>query len=284
MASDRPSLRRAASGFAGRTRFRAGVLAGRIAARRLAGQRLLRRLVRVTPRGVFVVVGANDGQQDEQFGVLHAARGWSGVLVEPHPQAFARLSDRFAGSERIRLANVAIAESDGTRPFYGIEPPASPADAELFGSYDLIASLSRETIVSHGWLEDAERRVTSTEVECLRFDSLRERYGLDRVDCLLIDAEGYDLRILETVDLERQRPRLIAYEHLHLGDAARARARELLAEAGYATLEEGYDTWCLDRTPPDSLSALWPRLKARREAMTSATAAAPSKATRSGSR
>ena len=35
----------------------------------------------------------------------------------------------------------------------------------------------------------------------------------------------------------------------------------LLEGNGYAVLEEGYDTWCLDRAPGDALSELWPGLE-----------------------
>jgi FkbM family methyltransferase len=232
--------------------------------RRRAGQRLIAGLLRVVPEGVFVVVGANDGHQDEHLDALYAEPGWGGVMVEPEPSAVARLAGNFGDRRNIALANVAVADRDGRLPLYGVEPPRAAAaeDArwELFGTYDLVSSLSRETILGHDWIAGVEDRITVEEVECLRFESLCDRYEIERIDCLLIDAEGYDLEILEGIDFPRHRPRLLIYEHFHLGGQGRARAREIVAANGYESIEEGWDTWCLDRSPDDALSALFPEL------------------------
>jgi hypothetical protein len=74
---------------------------------------------------------------------------------------------------------------------------------------------------------------------------------------LLIDTEGHDWEILRSVDFARWRPRLVIYEHYHLSPVARSAAREHLGLVGYETMEEGFDTFCLDTSVDDALTDLW---------------------------
>ncbi len=95
-------------------------------------------------------------------------------------------------------------------------------------------------------IPDIESRIVSSEVTALTFESLCRRNRVERVDLLLIDTEGHDWQILRSIDLDRHRPRLVIYEHYHLSARDRAAAREHLARHGYETMEEGFDTFCLD--------------------------------------
>jgi hypothetical protein len=80
------------------------------------------------------------------------------------------------------------------------------------------------------------------------------------VDLLAIDTEGYDWEILRTIDLARWHPRVLIYEHYHLDDADRAGCRAHVEAAGYETMEEGFDTFCLDTALDDALTEAWRRL------------------------
>ncbi|OLE96238.1 MAG: hypothetical protein AUG75_22840 [Cyanobacteria bacterium 13_1_20CM_4_61_6] len=88
-------------------------------------------------------------------------------------------------------------------------------------------------------------------------DTLLERSQASHVDLLLIDTEGHDWEILRSIDFARWRPRLVIYEHYHLSPTARAAAREQLGLVGYETMEEGFDTFCLDTSVDDALTDLW---------------------------
>jgi hypothetical protein len=98
-------------------------------------------------------------------------------------------------------------------------------------------------------------------VPCLTFASLLAAHGLERVDLLLTDTEGHDWEILRSIDLAAHHPRVVVYEHYHLAVDDRADCRSHLRAHGYALLEEGFDTFCLDTAPADALSDLWPRLR-----------------------
>ena len=229
--------------------------------RRHIGPKLLRAFAESYPAATFIEVGANDGQQHDHLARMIAAGQWRGLMVEPHPEAFARLRQAYGDNERVILVNSAIADRDGRIPFYEIAAPMSKRDWELVGSYDALGSLSKEALLSHSWIADVEQRIVETEVECIRFESLCESHSIDQLDLLLIDTEGYDFEILRGADLERLSPRLLIYEHAMLTDRDYAECRAMLEHLGYGLVEEWLDTWCLDLRHEDALTARWRELR-----------------------
>ena len=229
--------------------------------RRLAAPRLLRAFAAAYPQAVFVEVGSNDGEQHDHLRPFILQGGWRGVMVEPQPHVFARLERNYAGVGRVALERLAIAAHDGTVPFFYPAPP-EPGEPGLPDWYDGIGSLSREAVLSHAeHIPGLERRLVRDDVPCLTFASLCARHALDRVDLLVLDTEGMDWEILRSIDLAAHHPRLLVYEHFHLGPGDRAACRAHVESHGYETMEEGFDTFCLDPAPRDRLWRAWRRLR-----------------------
>lgn len=227
--------------------------------RRLAGRRLLRAFADACPDAVFVEIGANDGVKDDHLRPYILGGRWTGVMVEPVPYVFEKLRANYAGRDGVRFENAAIAETDGTMPFFHLGEGAAGEDPHW---YDEIGSFSRETVLQHARQVPAlEERLAETEVPVLTFTSLCERHALDRVDIVVIDTEGYDGRLVRAFPFDRFRPRVLVYEHFHLSRTERTGTRAHLHSHGYETLEEGMDTFCLDTQPDDALTKKWRRLR-----------------------
>jgi FkbM family methyltransferase len=227
--------------------------------RNMAGPRLLRAFAGRYPEAFFVEVGSNDGEQHDHLRPLIHAHAWRGIMVEPVPYVFERLRDGYAGLDRVILENSAIADRDGRLPFFHL---AEAGDGEeLPRWYDGIGSFSRDNVLAHGrHIDGIAARLVETEVSCLTFDSLLRKHGVERVDLLLVDTEGYDWELLRAIDLETWMPRLVVYEHYHLSRDDRAACRAHLERLGYEAMEEGFDTFCLDTRLADRLTAQWRRL------------------------
>ena len=230
--------------------------------RRLAAPKLLRAFADAYPRARFVEIGSNDGRKHDQLRPFILRREWRGIMVEPVPHIFERLRENYGGIDRLALENVAIADHDGTVEFFY---PAAPAEGEarrLPEWYDGIGSLSREAVLSHApQIPDLEARLRTAELPCVTFATLLERNGLDRVDLVLVDTEGSDARIVRGLGLAERRPRLLVYEHFHLGPEERAECAAYVRAQGYETMEEGFDTYCLDAGPDDALTRTWRGLR-----------------------
>jgi FkbM family methyltransferase len=222
--------------------------------------RLLRAFAARYPRAVFIEIGSNDGEQHDHLRAHIVSRQWSGVMVEPVPYVFARLQANYGGNPRIALENAAISGRDGLLPFFHLRDAGEDERADLPDWYDGIGSFQRAAILSHApQMPDIERRIVEQVVPTLRFDSLCARHGIERPDLVVIDTEGHDWEIVRNIDLAKQGPRLLIYEHFHLSAADRAVCRAHLDAAGYETEEEGFDTICL-WPEKDRLSRLFNRL------------------------
>ena len=163
---------------------------------------------------------------------------WRGVLVEPIPYIFAKLKANYPDKDRFELANVAIGE-DGKVPFYYVDKAAINDLPDLPYWYDQLGSFDRAHIVKEldGVLEPYIR---SMEVESLHLGSLLDRYEISKIDVLHIDAEGYDWKVLQQLDLSRFRPAFILCEHHHLSHDEREAALAFMA-TDYEVLRVGID-------------------------------------------
>jgi FkbM family methyltransferase len=243
------------------TRIRQRLRLRRVA-RRLAAPKLLRAFAESYPEAFFVEIGANDGEQHDHLGPLVRSHPWRGIMVEPVPYIFERLRNNYAGIDRVILEHAAIADRDGRLPFYHLSEPEPDEVPDLPDWYDGIGSFSRETVLSHApQIPDIEGRLVTAEVPCLTLDSLLRKHGVERVDLLVVDTEGYDYEILRSLDFTKHHPRLVVYEHFHLDPEQRDATRRRLEEAGYQTMEEGFDTFCHDPQRDDALTRAWRRAR-----------------------
>ena len=235
---------------------------GRRIWKRLAGPKLLDAFAERYPRAFFVEIGSNDGERFDHLRGLIRNREWRGIMVEPVPYVFARLRDNYGGVDRVALENAAIADRDGTLPLYHLREATPEEREQLPGWYDAIGSFSREAVLGHAReIPDVAERLVRTEVPCLSFDSLCRKHGVERVDLLVTDTEGYDFELLGNIDLDEHHPRLVVYEHFHLDPEERDACRSYMRDAGYETMEEGFDTWCLDTGADDEVTRTWRGLR-----------------------
>ena len=251
-------LRRARGAVIERLRRRVRRARYRRMLRRMAGPKLLAALATALPRATFVEIGANDGEQHDHLRPYILATEWSGLMVEPVPYVFERLRRNYGHLERVRLVNAAVAGEDGTVAFHHLAPPEGDAEPEW---YDGIGSLSRDVVLAHAARFPGVRdRVVTSEVPALTYPSLLARNGVERVDLLVIDTEGLDWQILRGVDLTRDPPWLILFEHYHLDPDDRAAAHAHLRAHGFETMEEGFDTFAA-RPGLDALDRVWRRAR-----------------------
>ena len=69
-----------------------------------------------------------------------------------------------------------------------------------------------------------------------------QREYVKKVDLLQIDCEGYDWKILQTIDLGLWKPKIINFESALLSEENKRQSRLFLEKQGYAWFEYGLDT------------------------------------------
>jgi len=70
----------------------------------------------------------------------------------------------------------------------------------------------------------------------------RLHVGIDRVDLLQVDVEGYDAEVVRMFDFDRWRPSIVNFEHTHLSPRDHESAMRHLVSHGYQIATTGVDT------------------------------------------
>jgi FkbM family methyltransferase len=179
------------------------------------------------PRLTFLQIGAFDGVGDDDLRELVTAYKLRGVLVEPQPAAFSRLQENYRNHPQVTLLRAAIAETEGTRDLYCHRSHASMA-----------ASFDRQHLRKHGI---RDRDIVIQQVPCHTVESALRTAGMDNVDLIQIDAEGYDWPIIRSIDLNRIRPRIMRFEYRHMSDSDADACLAHLADSGYRFIVEMKD-------------------------------------------
>jgi FkbM family methyltransferase len=159
----------------------------------------------------FVVdVGASDGRTlSNSFPFL--SLGWSGILIEPLPAAFERLSALYADRGDVACVQAACGARDGVAE---LQVGADP----LGMTSTLTTRTSSETVTV------PVRSLTSV---------LASAGAPSEPAALFVDAEGMDYEVLSGLDFDRFRPRIVITEDdMRDPDKHAAKAR-LLEDRGY---------------------------------------------------
>ncbi len=147
------------------------------------------------PDGFYVDIGANDPDILSNTKLFYM-RGWRGINVEPEPNLHAKLC-----SQRTRDVNIkaGVGPKPGLMTFYRMS-------ADTLSSFNKQAALQAGKL--YGGTLIAEEQ---TQVVALR-DLLTEHLNGRKIDFMSVDAEGYDLAVLESNDWLRFRPSVIIVE------------------------------------------------------------------------
>jgi FkbM family methyltransferase len=192
----------------------------------------------------FIQIGANDGLRNDPVREFVVRDGWHGVFVEPLPTVFAELKKNYPGSRfaGLHFENVAVSRQDGeTLEFWTFSDTflasLTPDDRVNYVQKSSFNRTHVEEFVRHDPL--GERALQRIVVPCVTASTLAARYFPDGAfDLLVIDAEGYDKIILDSIDFSRTRPRVIFFESKYLGADADGIHRRL-ESAGYRVRRVG---------------------------------------------
>jgi FkbM family methyltransferase len=156
---------------------------------------VLARALKHVESGRYVDIGANDPVADSVSYAFYD-RGWSGITVEPVPMYADRLRQLRPRDQVVQAA--ITGHGDGTITLHQI------ADTGLSTLVDDVSAEHRGA----GW------EVEDITVETRRLDTLLEEAGWEGHDIhfVVIDTEGAERDVLETVDLHRWRPWVLVIE------------------------------------------------------------------------
>lgn len=140
--------------------------------------------------GFYVEAGAVDGFFESNTYYLERFRGWRGVLIEPVPDMFRRITVNRPYAKAFNCALVASNFGKTTVPIY-------PDHAMSYINTD--SSL-------------AGRGSKYINVPARTLTSVLDEANVGQIDLLSLDVEGFEIHVLGGLDLMRHRPRYILIE------------------------------------------------------------------------
>ena len=176
----------------------------------------------------FVQIGANDGVRADPISSYVKRLGLKGLLVEPLPDVFEELKSNYASESQLQFANVAVSESMGAIKMYRFHP-----EADVNDDFQGMATLRKGKLERLAKRVRIEGRIEEVSVESVTARSLFTAHGIQKISMLLIDAEGYDLRILRDVFDIPVHPLVVQFEHVNLSKSERAYSRRLLKDSSH---------------------------------------------------
>ena len=156
--------------------------------------------------GTFVEAGAVDGFFESNTYWLERFEGWNGVLIEPSRDMFNRLEFNRPRSLHFNCALVAHEDNGKTMSLIGHHATAT--------------------------IQRSEGNESSSSVVVGRsLSSILDESGVNEIDFLSLDVEGFERDVLNGIDFDRHAPKVILIECL-TEDALQI-ISEFLARKGY---------------------------------------------------
>ena len=202
---------------------------------------LLNALLKSTPGELQLVqVGANDGvSSDPIYGfITRYPSRVRGVVVEPVKDYFNQLVENYRHVPGIVPVNMAIHRHEKEMTIYRVDPlkqKSLPAWTKGIASFN----------PSHHELgQTPPDAMIPEKVKCASLDELLKTHALTRLDLLQIDTEGYDAEIIDGIDFNVTRPRIVRFEHGRLRSMSKETFQHIRARlhgAGYELMIEPFD-------------------------------------------
>lgn len=177
--------------------------------------------------GYFVEFGATNGVDLSNSHLLETAFGWSGLLVEP-----AKCWHSDLHTNRTSIVDTRCVWKESGREM----------------NFKEVAVKELSTLQELGGDDNSDRvreKATTYKVKTVSLNDLLDEHHAPRlVDYLSIDTEGSELHILQALDFEKYRFRVITCEHNY--SATRNHIHLLLKRNGYVRRYEAisqFDDW-----------------------------------------
>lgn len=189
---------------------------------------IVRRLFDGVQRGFYVDVGAHHPLRYSNTCHFHR-RGWRGINIDADPAAIAEF--RRARPHDVNLA-LGVSDAGGALAFHVFSDPA-------LNTFDPQLAAARAAMPGYC-------QIAVVEVPVRRLDEILAEHlpPTQPIHLLNVDAEGYDLNVLQSNDWTRYRPRCVLVEarRITLEQLADNSTHRFMHSLGYRLLAKSVNT------------------------------------------
>lgn len=144
--------------------------------------------------GTFCSLGENDGKTFSNVRAL-AELGWTGVMIEPDPEPFVKLSELYKEYKGLYTYQYAISDHNGKKMLQTSSSLLGQGDSGLVSTFN-----ASEMKRFYGAV-----KYTPIEVQVYTWNTARNRWAIRNFDFISLDIEGDELKVLPDIDLTNTR-------------------------------------------------------------------------------
>ncbi len=186
----------------------------------------------------FVQVGSNDGIKNDPIHKYIVKNAWKGILVEPDIANFERLRKNYFWAKNLVFENTGIGPNRGEMLFHRIKE----IRADEPGWYDQIGSFDEATFLKNiKYGKDLNKRISTEHIQVITFDELIQRHNFLHIDLLHTDTEGFDFKILRSIDFSKHVIKLVLFEGKWMSSPELKEIILYLRKYGYRIFRCGID-------------------------------------------
>ena len=175
----------------------------------------------------FIQVGANDGKSFDPIYKWVTSRKWKGILIEPLPHLVEKLKQNYdCCLDKLCIEQVAISDLEEEAEIYYI-PERYWTELPTYARG--LSGLDKD----RNELRYFSEYIDKEKVECVTLESIVKKHQINDCDLLVIDAEGYDLKVLKSLNLWKLKPKIIYLEYFHLTQKEKKETMSILVENDY---------------------------------------------------
>jgi FkbM family methyltransferase len=211
-------------------------------------ENILQPLINKEKINKIIQVGANDGQSDD-FLFKCFNKDLDAILIEPIEDAFLKLKENYKKFQKVKCLNLAVDVENGSKEIFSV-------NREYYKFYqkkykktnvdwlNILSSFYKEHLINHGIKKN---HITSNNIQCKTFSKLIDDYDYHDVDLLIVDTEGYDVKLINNfIETLKIKP-MIIFEWIHVEKIEIEILFKKLENLNYEFLKLGRDLICFQR-------------------------------------
>jgi FkbM family methyltransferase len=153
--------------------------------------------------GNILDIGANDGKILSNS--LHfIENGWGGTLIEAAPKPFNKMVEIHKENDKVQCLNMCLSDVTEKFTFYHNVTHLNKNDS------DLLSTISKDSFLGSS---KSGNPFDSFEINCYRFDEIKEKLLYNSYQIISIDIEGYDYQVLSQINLEEFECEILIIEY-----------------------------------------------------------------------
>ena len=187
----------------------------------------------------LVIIGAHNGSGLEELILKQKNKV---LLIEPVNYNLETLKLRFENRDNIIFENIGISDERNQIKFYYVKESSVRKLGKEWASG--IGSFKKKHLLDHHRkrFQIAENDIEETNVKILVFNDLVKKYNINEIEYLFIDTEGYDYKIIKSIDFNRTKINKVKFEYKHLDDTFKFEVRllelrEIFSQLNYKETE-----------------------------------------------